>query len=266
MKQTGRFVRTCAVGVATIAFLVASSARAEMGKAVVRAVRGTATYSEGGGWDPLRVGKILKPGAKIRTEAQSQVDLFLDQNGPVVRVTESTTLGLDKMNFEATGADTVIETQLDLSSGRILGSVKKMAAASKYEVKTPVGIAGIRGTDYDISANGRVRVLQGSVVTVFSQGGQTMTQVVNTGEQFNPASTTQTKIEPIPPQVLVELKNDVGRLNRDAGTPGPQANVTQPTQTSTDSGKVNAEPQNPTTDATIKPYRPTNPLGEGTTG
>ena len=40
------------------------------------------------------------------------VDLFLDQNGPLVRLTENTTLGIDKLNYDQTGVDTVIETQL----------------------------------------------------------------------------------------------------------------------------------------------------------
>ena len=215
MKLTANVLKVGALGVA-MALVAAASAQAEVGKAVVKAVRGTASYTDGGsGWENLKVGKILKPGAKVKTEANSQVDLFLDQNGPVVRVTEGTTLGLDKLNFEATGADTVIETQLDLTSGRILGNVKKMAAASTYKVKTLVGVAGIRGTQYDISANGLTRVYQGSVV--LSLNGQTGTQVVNTGEQFNPAGGNN-NVTIIPPQQLIDGQNQMPTGN---GGPGP---------------------------------------------
>jgi len=108
----------------------------------------------------------------------------MDQNGPVVRLVENTTLGIDKLNFEDTGVDTVIETQLDLKSGRILGIVKKMAATSKYEIKTPNGVAGIRGTEYDITATSVVRVVSGSMVVVYVKSdGTVVTQVVNAGER-----------------------------------------------------------------------------------
>ena len=50
----------------------------------MRAVRGTASYSEqGGDWKPLSVGKSLQPGSSVKTGVASQVDLFLEpvENG-----------------------------------------------------------------------------------------------------------------------------------------------------------------------------------------
>src|SRR5438128_2994552 len=168
MKPRGSFTKVAACVVALIsAFVVSAAQGAEVGKATVRSIRGQAQYAEGANWLPLNVGQILKPGSTVRTANESQVDLFMDQNGPVVRLTENTTLRLDKLSFEATGVDTIIETQLDLKSGRILGIVKKMAAASKYEIKTPNGVAGIRGTEYDITATSVVRVITGSLVVVY---------------------------------------------------------------------------------------------------
>lgn len=257
-----RFVKLGAYGVALAAVLSFSTAQAEVGQAIVRAVRGSASYSDGAGaWNTLKVGKVLKPGAKVRTDTASQVDLFLGDNGPVVRVTESTTLGFDKLNFENTGADTVIETQLDLSSGRILGSVKKMAAASKYEVKTPVGVAGIRGTDYDISANGVTRVLKGSVVMVYSQPGKApITQVINTGEQFNPNSNSPNKVEIIPPNVLTDSKQQLQNANNNAGG-GPTNNGPIAQNNNVDNGKVESRPNNEETRVVERPYGGNQPFG-----
>ncbi len=205
MKQVGRFSRLLACAVALGSILIAESAQAAAGKAVVRAVRGTADFSDGGGsWKKMRVGTILRQNAVVRTAADSSVDLFLDMNGPVVRVTENTQVGLDRLSFEETGVETVIDTGIDLKDGRILGNVKKMAQASKYEVKTPNGVAGIRGTEYDISANGKVLVISGSVVVI--SGGQTF--VVNAGEMFDPGSKSVKKAEP---QVL----SDVGQTIAD---------------------------------------------------
>ena len=158
----------------------------------------------------LKVGQTLKPGAVVRTANDSHVDLFMDQYGPVVRLAENTTLGIDKLNFEATGIDTVIETQLDLKSGRIIGIVNKMAATSKYEIKTPNGVAGIRGTEYVVAATGEVYVLSGSVVVVYVRSdGTVVTQVLNAGEMFVPSTG---KVEPIPADMLARLVSDVNAL------------------------------------------------------
>jgi len=201
MKQRGSFSMAMACVVALMgAFVVSSVQAGDVGKAVVRTIRGSAQYAEGGNWLPLSVGQVLKPGSTIRTANESQVDLYMDQNGPVVRLAENTTLGVDRLNFEATGVDTVIETQLDLKSGRILGIVKKMAATSKYEIKTPNGVAGIRGTEYDITATSVVRVVSGSLVVVYVKSdGTVVTQVVNAGEMFVPS---EGAVKPIPPDQL----------------------------------------------------------------
>lgn len=196
MRLSGCFSKAAALGLGLAAMVAAVGVQAEPGKAVVRSVRGTADFSDGGSWMALKVGKVLRAGAKIRTQPASTVDLFLDANGPVVRVTENTELGLDKLAFEQTGSDSVIDTQLDLKLGRILGKVNKLASASKYEIKTPVGVAAIKGTEYDISANGVFRVIEGEVLVAFSRAGQAQQQAVRAGEVFTPTGGGPTPIDP----------------------------------------------------------------------
>src|SRR5438552_3763358 len=224
MKQRGSFSMAMACVVALMgAFVVSSVQAGDVGKAVVRTIRGSAQYAEGGNWLPLSVGQVLKPGSTIRTANESQVDLFMDQNGPVVRLAENTTLGVDKLNFEATGVDTVIETQLDLNSGRILGIVKKVAATAKYEVKTQNGVAGIRGTEYDITATSVVRVVSGSLVVVYVKSdGTVVTQVVNAGEMFVPS---EGAVKPIPPDQLSQL---VAEMKDIIGAPTAELRVEEP--------------------------------------
>jgi ferric-dicitrate binding protein FerR (iron transport regulator) len=224
MKQRGSFSMVTAWVVALAgAFAISSAQAGEAGKAVVRSIRGHAQYAEGGNWLELKVGQTLKPGSTLRTANESQVDLFMDQNGPVVRLAENTTLGIDKLNFEATGIDTIIETQLDLKSGRILGIVKKMASTSKYEIKTPNGVAGIRGTEYVVTATSDVFVVTGSMVVVYVKAdGTVVTQVVNAGECFHPSSGT---VEPIPPDQLARLVAEVNDLR---GAPTAELKVEEP--------------------------------------
>lgn len=191
MKLAGRFSKFLgfALAVAAVLSAVSSEAAVQHNKATVRAVRGTASYSadKGSTWKKLSVNTSIGENSVIRTATGSTVDLFLGDNGPVVRVTEDTTMGFDKLTSENTGVEKVIETQLDLKNGRILGNVKKLAAASKYEVKTPLGVAGIRGTEYDISADGTVTVVTGRVLVVYVIGGRpTQPVIVNAGETVRP--------------------------------------------------------------------------------
>jgi hypothetical protein len=102
---------------------------------------------------------------------------------------EDSALAIDKLTVTQTGADVVSETQLDLQRGKIMGNVKKMSAASKYEVKIPNGVAGIRGTTYYITADGVVKVFVGSVVLAYvGPDGTVVTQVIMGGQQFDAKS------------------------------------------------------------------------------
>jgi hypothetical protein len=197
----------CGVAFAMVSTLTAQTVK--QGSVKVVRLKGAARYATGpNAGQLLKVGDIVKPGAVIQTAADSRVDLALgDGSVPVarpgaasdgmssyapsseqniVRLWENTLLGIDKLTETQTGADVVTETQLDLKAGHIFGMVKKMSAASKYEVKIPNGVAGIRGTVYDISAEGVIKVLSGSVVLAYvGPDGTVVTQVVSEAQQFD---------------------------------------------------------------------------------
>lgn len=231
MKHTRHLIDSL-VG-CVMALALASTAMAQSavdGVAKVVRIKGPARYTTGNNvWQPLRVGGVVHAGTVIQTstEAGSYVDLVLgDVNAPlpspvtyepyipnsfasttayqpsadqnVIRVWENTALGIDKLTAMQSGSETVTETQLDLKAGRITGSVKKMSAASKYEVKLPNGVAGVRGTAFfDIVAEGVVRVFVGSMVVAWvdSKSGNVVTQVVMGGQHYDARSNV---ISPIP--------------------------------------------------------------------
>ena len=227
MKNLSSIIKNLAVfTVFAAAFALTSGAQAEtkQGKAEVKVIYGTAKYSTGGNvWVPLKVGTVLKAGAIMQTAADSTVDLNMGVNGPVVRVTPNTTLSFDKLAYTDTGADTVIETQLNLQSGRILGNVKKLAAASRYEIKLPTGVAGVRGTDYEVTAkplgNGkfeiRVTSITGTLIGSAVVNGNVVTGVVNTGETWTPEG-----VQTLSPDLLIALKNQIAEAIRNAGGSG----------------------------------------------
>jgi FecR protein len=227
-----RQIRNYVLGLVSCLLVVTSasrvSAQATDGIAKVVAIGGDARYFVAGDSTPhaLKVGMILQPGITIQTASGSlnYVDLVLnnahasapaspsasdvahyqpkaEQDG--IRIFDNTVLAVDKLSRTQTGADVVTDTELDLKAGSILGTVKKLSPASKYEVKIPNGVAGIRGTIYFLSASGILRVVSGSVVVAYvGSGGNVITQVVNAGEQFD---TNTGLVTPISTPVFQEL-------------------------------------------------------------
>lgn len=218
------------IGISVAIFVTAfsfSSQAAQQGTARVIKLTGAARYSTGNNyWQPVSVGTVLKPGSVIQTASESSVDILLSgeedlvaaplvtpaqqklqqqaQGGRafqpnlkplhnVVRLREHTLLAIDRLTWEQTGADTVTETLLDLRAGTIFGSVKKSSAASRYEVKLPNGVAGIRGTIYSLSVSGVLTVYTGSVVVTFvnpDNPSENITRVVNAGQSLDMNSNT----------------------------------------------------------------------------
>ena len=168
---------------AALAFVLAGGpiAWSDEGQAVVRAIHGSAAHLVDGAWRPLKVGKVLKSGSKVKTGEGATVDLYLDQNGPVVRITENTTFGLDVLKFETnTGSALVIHTELHLPIGRILASLRPLAKESKYNVKIPGGVVEFRGGDIEVTADGKVRVVGPPATLVRTVSGkQPQVEVIN---------------------------------------------------------------------------------------
>jgi hypothetical protein len=221
MKPVGCFSKLVAGGVALAAILAVCSVQAATGRAVATRVDGTASYAEQGGeWKPLKSGQAVPAGATIKTGIDGSVYLTMGDNGTDVQLFDSTTLGLDRLNVEHPGAETVIETQLNLTAGTIRGDVQKLAAASKYEVKTPNAVVGVRtsGTKYQISANGVVHVIDiGSMVVVYinPSNQQMSTHTVGAGQTFvpplNPATPGATPVvRPTRPDEIIPEKGPTG--------------------------------------------------------
>ena len=130
-----------------------SLAQTSPGRAEVRSVKGTALWSTNDALPkPLKVGTILGSGTTITTGTNSVVDLFLGPSAGVIRIAESSTLSLDSLKVTETGADKKVEVQLDLPDGEMYFNVNKLSKASRYEIKMPTGVAGIRGTKGSFNA------------------------------------------------------------------------------------------------------------------
>jgi len=216
------FVST-AVGVAVLAFAtIASAQSATQGIATVVRIQGTARYSTGDNvWHTLTTGTTLGADDVVQTAANSTVDLVLGDKAVrvnsgagagsliggtvniaglpvtpitagmaapqqnIVRLLPDTELAIDTFTYSQTGADSVSDTELNLKAGKIFGNVKKISAASKFIVKTPTGVAGIRGTSVYFGADGSCTVVDGSAVISEIINGATVTVTLTEGQSFD---------------------------------------------------------------------------------
>ncbi len=197
-------------GLAALTLVLTLDAQTAPGKAEVRAIKGHALYAVSGGpAAELKAGTVLGAGTIIKTAADSTVDLFLGNSAGVIRITENSTLGLDKLLITNTGADTVIENQFNLPEGTMLFNVNKLSAASKYEVKLPNGVAGIRGTKGRLSSNAFIVLLDGALVYVHvPQGGNPTPYSLSAPPPvyFSPAE----GVKPAPEPLIAEVVKQFG--------------------------------------------------------
>ena len=204
------------VGVATLKSAEEGSVQ---GKAIVRAVHGNVEYNPGSGFVPLKINTELDAGALIRTGPDSSADLSVNGLTSALRIEAETTVAIPTMTRSDTSRDADHETMLDLQDGAILGNVKKISANSRYEIKTPHGIAGIRGTDYHVKSrlepDGRHRVTftsisgQVTVSAVVDPGGPPVVKVLRDGESWTPG---YGDVQPTPIYELQSLESEIGAL------------------------------------------------------
>jgi hypothetical protein len=240
MKKLQTLLAIAAGGVLLNAGLTASAQPAKPGFATVIRVKGEVSYSldDGAHKFPLIAGKYLEAGASIYTSEDGEVDVILgksielpqakwvpdrvslavdspvrgfvsyrptaEQN--VVRVESSSILVIDKLTTTSSDADTVSDTELDLKKGSIYASVKKLSPAAQYLVKTPTGIAGVRGTQFSIILNddGSIKSVavfrtvndDGLVLAVTSASGATQTYLIKDGQIWQPGDSGPVPITP----------------------------------------------------------------------
>jgi hypothetical protein len=199
--------------------MVAGTAQSIAGTAKVLRLKGHGRWAPAGeSWRPLKAGDVLPSGSVIETDKEvgtladlalldsdgSQVasasgpdTSWLDNSPPPTRMStspqntlrlwENTHFALKKLEITTSGIERVTDTQLELTSGRISGKARKLSAGSVYEIKIPGGLAGIKGTTYDIAAVGILRVLEGIVVIAYIDAGtgNVVTQAVSAGQAFD---------------------------------------------------------------------------------
>jgi len=164
------------------------------GRATVRTVTGTASFNSGAGTQILKPNMELDPGTIITTGPESVVYLSVNGLSSSVRIQADTSLAIPQMDRIGSAREGDTQTTLDLKIGSILGQVKKVSGNSSYEIKTPHGVAGIRGTDFGVVViqlpDGKYVVtftsVQGTVFVSAVVAGEIQSRRLNTGDSWTP--------------------------------------------------------------------------------
>ena len=209
------------------------------GKVEVGLVKGTATLI-----DPqaakkaLASGLVFQEGYTVETNLESTAELILS-NGSTLIVSPNTLL--EVRTFKQVSSSLIIEgsyqkldkepspsvTEIEVKRGKVLGEVRKLNPMSSYTIKTPVGVARIRGTIYEVGyeedkkgmATMSVGCIRGSVeATVFASSSGPVS--VAPGQQV-------TATAPAPPKPAAEEKPADAPAPA-AGTAAPAAGTAAP--------------------------------------
>jgi hypothetical protein len=145
--------------------------------------------------------RLAQPGDGVATGQQSMVQLALDTGIGFVDVTEQTRLFIQEMRLTSTQGRI---TRMKVTQGRAKLKLRRFTnPESRFEIETPAGISGVRGTEFGINVqpDGKtaVAVLEGKV----DSSAQDKTVGINGGFQ-------SFTIPGEPPSDPVPLRDDPG--------------------------------------------------------
>jgi len=138
----------------TIALGAVSPAETMIRKANIVEIDGTAEVRTPGSekWVMAEVGMSLTQGDIIKTADGSIVVLLLEGVSGTANVELQAKSELQMAELFEDQEDNSQQTLLDLSIGRLLITSKKLRSEkSKFQVKTPTSIIGVRGTTFSVS-------------------------------------------------------------------------------------------------------------------
>ncbi len=115
-------------------------------------IQGEATYLKAGSstWSKLLPTTVLNEGDTIKTSPDSEVRLELSGAAKTAEVTvrQETEFRFDTFRHDEAKVE---NTLLNVGVGGVLVKAEKLIGDSKFEVKTPTSIVGIRGTIFEVN-------------------------------------------------------------------------------------------------------------------
>ena len=173
--------------------------RSEAGAAMIEHVAGGARAGSGATAAPLRAGESVPEGTTLQTGPDGLVIMRL-VDGSVLRLAGRSQLQIDRARrFPSVDQ---ISSGVKLESGRVeVQAAKAVAGKPGFEVRTPQGVLGVRGTEFRVSVSSERQVTTGEVlegaVQFAGRDGETGARLLAAG--FGTLIDTQQRVaEPSP--------------------------------------------------------------------
>lgn len=163
---------------------------------------------QGGGWKPAEKKMPLIGDDKVRTGSASIARIQLG-DGTKVLLLQNSQAEMQSL--------TTVEKSIRLLRGRLRAIVRKIKGGNNFKITTPVGVASVRGTDFEVAVNDdgsdmEVSVFEGSVA--ISKLGDLGKEVILTAGDRIKFGIEQELSDPIrsgavPPSQRLEMRNEV---------------------------------------------------------
>ena len=153
-------ITTLPAGLVFLAALASAAADIELSNraAEVSGVFGSAFANTGAADSPVRTGTKFTAGTTVRTDSGAAMDLFLGDEAGVIRLTQNTTLRIERLADTNGQAD----IYLHLQRGTVLGNGSQASIGSRYQIKTAVGVASLGSSAVRLHAEGYLVVMSGA--------------------------------------------------------------------------------------------------------
>ncbi|MDD5085126.1 MAG: FecR family protein [Candidatus Omnitrophica bacterium] len=105
-------------------------------------------------WNPASDGMQLTMGDAVKTGKDGSVKIEFKDGGTLTLQKET-----DIKVLRAEEKEKTTQTEVDMKIGKLRAQIQKLKAGSKFDVKTPVSVATVRGTTYDLfvyESNGQI--------------------------------------------------------------------------------------------------------------
>lgn len=181
--------------VLTLSVLFAVSAQADKMYGVFMVVKGSVKVESAGKTSDAKVGTKIYEGDGVTTAADSRAKIVMSDRN-VLNVSPDTKMSIAKYENDAASGKKNVELKLD--AGKVRSNVEQTydGEKSKFQIKTPTAVAGVRGTQFLAGFDSKTQstsivTFKGSVtLTTMGPGGKPIGApvIVNRGETTSAAA------------------------------------------------------------------------------
>lgn len=163
----------------------------------------------------LALGDALAEGSRIHTGADGSVTLAL-ADGSVITLQKSSVLTLEGMR-RVTGLPQAHDTRVKLQSGRVQTVAKPQSNMGRFEIRTPVAVSAVRGTQFRSSVepsgdSGTTETLAGLVAVAGSGAEVSVPADYGTRVERDAAPRPPSQLPPPPDLQTIPATNGANRL------------------------------------------------------